>query len=281
MMLIDSHAHLDFDVYANDLDGVLSRAWQTGLEHIVTIGSGQGSEGAGQAVELAERESRISATVGIHPHDADLEIQWNGDPKTDVSRVVQDAFVQRKEQVVDHIQALLKSPKVVAVGEIGLDYHYDHAPRKLQRELFEALAKLAVANRKPLVVHSREADEDTAAILRRVGCDRTGGVIHCYGGSETLLRLARDLHFYLGIAGPITYKKSEQFRRMVAEIPLEMLLVETDCPFLAPEPYRGKRNEPRHVELVVKKIAEIKSIDPMKVAEATTQNAKRLFGISS
>ncbi len=277
MELFDSHAHLDFDAYAEDRDQVLQRAWDAGMTGMVTVGLGL--EGAEAAVLLAHSDPRLRATVGVHPHDARLDIDCPGDPTAAVAPELHQRWEAQKDRVLGTLSAWLDDAKVVAVGEVGLDYHYDHSPRSLQRDLFRAFIQLAVAWHLPLVVHCREAESDTIDILRAEGAERVGGVIHCFSGDPALGRVALSLGFYLGLAGPLTFKKSEAFRRLVADLPMDRLLVETDCPFLSPEPHRGRRNEPAHVIEVVRTLAQIKSLSPAAVGSQTADNARRLFGI--
>src|SRR6185503_4185005 len=233
-MLIDSHAHLDFDEYA-DLDEVISRAKAGGLAHIVVVGQWPNPD---RAVTLARRDrSFFSATAGIHPHDA----------------------AQASDADFDKLKALCQDPDVVAVGECGLDFHYDRSPRDVQREMFVRQIKLAKEVRKPLVVHTREADLETAEILaRELGPD--GGVIHCFTSDWTAAQRYLALGMSISFSGVLTFKNADALRDAAARIPLDRLLVETDCPFLAPVPFRGKRNEPAYVAHTATKLAEVKKL---------------------
>jgi TatD DNase family protein len=279
MNIIDSHAHLDFDSFNKDLDEVLSRAWDSGICNIVTISSSNQLVEAQNVVNLAASDRRIWATVGVHPHEADLGIDWDGDPSQAVLDSVMASWKKHKNNLFDCLSMLMLHPKVVAVGEVGLDYHYDHSPRQLQQELFRSFIRLAKVRKLPLVVHSREADDDTIKILQQENAQECGGVLHCFSGSSKLAKVANELGFYFGLAGPLTFKNAVGLRQEVRRLPLDRLMVETDCPYLAPVPYRGKRNEPAYVRKVLDQLAEIKGKSLAEIAEATTENAKRLFQI--
>ena len=273
MELIDTHAHLDFGAFDKDRQAMIGRAWGAGLVNIITIGSGNGTQSADDAIALAEGHEKIFATVGVHPHDADLGIKGKVDAE------VWSAWEEQKRQVLERFSRLAQDPKVVAVGEVGLDFHYDNSPREMQRDLFRSFVKLALAQKLPLVIHSREAEEETARILREERAGEVGGVIHCFSGQPLLLEAALELGFYFGIVGVVTFKKARELHQAVGEIPPEKLLVETDCPYLAPVPYRGKRNEPAYVVETVREIARLRDQEPEEIARITTENAKRLFGI--
>jgi TatD DNase family protein len=277
--LIDTHAHLDFDAFNRDREEMIGRAWGAGLVHIITIGSGNGIQSANDAIGLASAEERIFATVGVHPHDADLGICWKGDPQGQVGADVWSAWVEEKERVLSRFSKLAQNPKVVAVGEVGLDYHYDNSPRQMQRDLFRSFVRLALAHKLPLVIHSREAEGDTVQILNEEGAGEIGGVIHCFSGKPQLSEAAMELGFFAGIGGVVTFKQARDLHEAVREMPAEKLLVETDCPYLAPVPYRGKRNEPAYVVETVREIARLRSQEPEEIARITTENARRLFGI--
>lgn len=246
-MLVDSHAHLDFDEYGADLDAVVQRAREAGLVHVVVVGQ---HPNARAAVEFARRDrSFFSATAGIHPHEAS-----NGD------------FAE--------IERVCAEPDVVAVGECGLDFHYDRSPRDVQREVFEKHLRLAKSLRKPVVVHTREADVETAELLKaELGPD--GGVIHCFTSDWTAARRYLDLGMYLSFSGVLTFRNAEAIRDAARKAPLDRLLVETDCPFLAPIPHRGKRNEPAWVAHTAATLAEIRGLPAAELALATTGNARR------
>ncbi|HEX9049007.1 MAG TPA: TatD family hydrolase [Anaeromyxobacter sp.] len=254
MPLIDSHAHLDD--YGADLDGVISRARAAGLERIVCIGLWRAPGSFGNALELAAREpSFLAATVGIHPHEC--------------ARVPEEDWARH--------EALARDPRVVAVGETGLDFHYDHSPRPVQEASFRRSLAAARAAGKPAVIHVREADEVCARVLREEGVPPAGGVIHCFTGDAAAARAYLDLGLHVSVAGVVTFKTAEAIRAAVRIVPRDRLLVETDSPFLAPIPYRGKRNEPAHVVETARKVAELWGATLDEVAAATTANVKRLF----
>ncbi len=256
MGLIDSHAHLDFEDYASDLDGVVSRARAAGLERIVCIGLWRGPGSFGNALELAARDpSFFAATVGIHPHEC--------------ARVPEEDWARH--------EALARDPRVVAVGETGLDFHSDHSPRPVQEASFRRSLAAARAAGKPAVIHVREADDVCARVLREEGVPPAGGVIHCFTGDTAAARSYLDLGLSISIAGVVTFKTAEAIREAVRIVPRDRLLVETDCPFLAPIPYRGKRNEPAYVVETARKVAELWGASLDEVAAATTANVKRLF----
>jgi len=274
---IDSHAHLDFDTFQGDLDAVLDRAWAAGLSRIIAIGSGRGSAGALEAVGLAQRHARIFATVGVHPHEADLGVFWEGDPAAALPAAVRVAWEPVADRILASLEALSGEPRVVAIGEVGLDYHYDHSPRELQRELLRRFVRLARARRLPLVIHCREAEEDCARILREERAAEVGGVIHCFSGQPVLVELGLELGLYFGIAGMVTFPKLQALRDVVASLPLDRLLAETDCPYLTPVPHRGQRNEPAFVVEVVRAIARAHHLTEQQAGDRTAHNAIRLF----
>jgi len=264
MALIDSHAHLDFEDYGKDLAETLRRARDAGIVHIVVVGqwraAGEGRPGsrggmaaARDALELARTDrSFLSATAGIHPHD--------------VARASADDLRE--------LEAICGEADCLAVGECGLDYHYDRSPREVQRELFAAQVRLAKALKKPVVVHTREADADTADILEReLGPER--GVIHCFTGDWAAAQRYLALGLHISLSGVLTFKAADALRDAAARIPLDRLLVETDCPFLTPIPHRGKRNEPAYVRLTAERLAQLRGIPITEVERATTENARR------
>ncbi len=256
MGLIDSHAHLDFEDYVADLDAVTARARAAGVERIVCVGLWRAPGSFGNALELAARDpSFFAATVGIHPHEC--------------ARVPEEDWARH--------EALARDARVVAVGETGLDFHYDHSPRPVQESSFRRSLAIARAAGKPVVVHVREADDTCARVLREEGVPEAGGVIHCFTGDAAAARAYLDLGLLISVAGVITFKTAEAIRDAVRIVPRDRLLVETDCPFLAPIPYRGKRNEPAHVVETARKVAELWAISLDEVARVTTENARRLF----
>lgn len=253
--LIDTHCHLEMSAFNDDMDEVILRAFsgEGGLEAMVTIASDPASNE--QAMGIASRHEHIYCSVGLHPHDARLL----------------DETLRAK------IETWSSAPKVVAIGETGLDYHYDHSPRDVQRAAFEFQLALAISRDLPLIVHSREADEDTMAILKGSGLRR--GVLHCFNGSMRLLELAASLGMHVSVAGPVTFPKAAELRESVRHIPDELLLIETDAPYLTPAPYRGKRNEPAYVAYTAAELAALRGVTPEDIARITTVNARRLFGI--
>jgi TatD DNase family protein len=254
-LLIDTHAHLDDARFDSDRDAMIARAREAGVEHFVTIGCDLTTSRA--AVELADRYPFIYATVGVHPHEA---------------KQIGDSWY-------DDLRRLAEHKKVVAYGEIGLDYHYNHSPPKLQRERFREQITLARDLRLPIVVHTREAQEDTIAILKEENAADVGGVFHCFSGDARLAKNALDLGFLLSFSGVITFQNATMLRDIVKTVPMDRILVETDSPYLTPAPHRGKRNEPAHVRLVAEKIAAIQGMTADQIAELTSQNARRVFKI--
>jgi len=257
---IDSHCHIDGPEYNADRDEVIARALEAGVTTMLNVGTGDPQSGAFErAVALAEKHEEIYAAVGVHPHDAKL---------------FDDAAEQR-------LSALVKgSKRVIAWGEIGLDYHYDHSPRDRQREVFRGQLRLAREHDVPVIIHSREADEDTVSILREElsGYERAG-VLHCFGGSLPMARAAIELGFYVSFAGNLTFKKAEDLREIARQLPLDRLMIETDCPYLTPVPFRGKRNEPARVVETAACLATLHGIDVTEVARITSENFARLFGV--
>jgi TatD DNase family protein len=263
-MLIDSHAHLDFEDYGEDLGDTVTRAKDAGLVHVVVIGQWRQADekrpraraamaAALDAIELARTDrSFFSATAGVHPHDA--------------ARATAEDLRQ--------LEALCKDGACVAVGECGLDYHYDRSPREVQREVFAAQARLAKSLGKPLVVHTREADRDTASILERE-LGPAGGVIHCFTGNWAAAQRYLALGLHISLSGVLTFKAADGLRDAAARIPLDRLLVETDCPFLTPMPHRGKRNEPAFVRYTAARLADVRGVPLAEVETATTANARR------
>jgi TatD DNase family protein len=252
MHLIDSHAHLDFRQFNHDRDVVIEQAREAGLIAIVNIGTSLSSSRT--TVALAEQHDFIYATVGVHPHDA---------------KTVTPA-------TLDELRELARHPKVVAVGEIGLDYYRDLSPRPVQRQAFADQLALATELGLPVVIHSREANDDVIAALR--GWKGTG-VLHSYSAGPERLDEVLALGFFISISGPVTFPKASALRAVTAAVPLERLLVETDCPFLTPKPYRGRRNQPAYVQYVVEAVARARKMPMEAITQATVDNARRLFNI--
>jgi len=258
--IIDTHCHLEMDEFDSDREAVIQRAKDAGIEAIITIGSDlEGNKGA---VKLSEKYDLIYAAVGIHPHDA-----------KDFS---EDIFNQIKKWAILPREGQ-QGGKVVAIGEIGLDYHYDNSPREIQKKVFRKQLVLAKETGLPAVIHSREAKKDTLDIIKQ--SEVTKGVFHCFSGDMDMAERAMAMGFYISIAGPVTFKNAKKPREIVKAIPDDYLLIETDAPYLAPEPFRGKRNEPSYLIHIAKVIAELRGISTEDLARITTLNAKRLFGI--
>lgn len=255
--IYDSHAHLNFTDYDADREEVIRRAFQAGTRFIINIGSGMGMQGNHDAIRIANGHEHIYATVGLHPHEASL---FN-------------------DETYAAIASLADEPKVIAIGEVGLDYHYLHSPKEDQIRTFEAFIALARAKRLPLVIHSRDANKESMSLLRQGHAGDVAGVIHSYGGDMEQAHQALDLGFYLSINGIITFKNAQSLRDAVTALPIERLVIETDCPFLSPVPFRGKRNEPAYTEQVLKAIAAIKHIDEVRLADILLDNARTAFGI--
>jgi len=253
--IIDSHCHLDLEEFEADREAVIERARQAGVVHMITIGID--SVTSTRAIALAERHADISASVGYHPHEAK-------------SLTPQD---------LDRLKALARRPKVVGFGEIGLDFYRDHSPRPVQRRCFDDLLQIGLETGLPLIIHDRDAHEEILDHLIAADAGRNRGVIHCYSGDYELARRFLDLGFYLSIPGTITFPKADMLRDVVARVPLDVLLVETDAPFLAPVPRRGRRNEPALVEYTTTALAGIKGISPEDAGRITSANARTLFNL--
>lgn len=253
-MLVDSHCHLDYLARDGDLDAVVARARASGVGAMITIGTRLSEFEAVRAI--AARYADVWCSVGVHPHEAAPE--GPDDPAPLLARAADE--------------------RVVGIGETGLDYHYEHSPRARQQDSFRVHIAAARESGLPLIVHTREADADTAAILEAEHAKGPfGGVIHCFTAGPELARAALDLGFYISVAGIVTFKKAEALRAVVREVPLDRLLVETDAPYLAPVPMRGKRNEPAFLAHTAAALAELKGISVDELARATTDNALRLF----
>jgi TatD DNase family protein len=250
--LVDSHCHLDDPRFDEDRDQVIQRARAAGVECMMAIGTGSGPPDLEAAIRQADRYPFIYATIGVHPHDA--------------SKATPESFARLRE--------LAAHPRVVAVGEIGLDYHYDFSPRDVQRSVFAQQLEIAAGAALPIVIHTREAWDDTIAILREHW--RGAGIMHCFTGDERQARAALDLGFHLSFGGVVTFPKAESVRQAARITPGDRLLVETDCPYLAPVPHRGKRNEPAFIVESVKRLAEVRGCTPEEIAELTMRNFEQL-----
>jgi len=251
--LIDTHCHFDFPEFNSDRDSVIRRAKGEGIDYIINIGSSL--EGSKRSVELSEQYDYIYATAGIHPHEAD---RYN-------------------KKDLETLEELARSEKVVAIGETGLDYYKNYSKPDNQKTLFASLVKLAKKLNLPLVVHNREAQDDTLRILKETLPQRV--VVHCFSGNEYFLKECLDLGFFVSFTCNITYKKAGALRNLVKIAPLDKLMLETDAPFLPPEGFRGQRNEPAYVRFLASEIARIKEIGIEEVANVTTRNAKVFFNL--
>jgi len=259
MIFVDSHCHIDGETFDADRDEVIGRANEAGVEMMLTVGTGNPHNGEiGRAVEVAERYENVFAAVGVHPHDA-------------------KEYDENAETYL--IELVKSSKKVVAWGEIGLDYYYEHSPREIQREVFIKQIRTAKTLDLPIIIHSRDADDETVEILIEECGSETfrGGVMHCFGGTAAMAEKLMNIGFLISFAGNVTFKKAENLREAARVVPLDKLLIETDCPFLAPVPHRGKRNEPLFVVETAKFLAEFYNVDLEKLAAATTENFSRLF----
>jgi len=258
-MFIDSHCHLADETFATDLDDVVARAKGAGVQRVLVILEGGNAKEIDQAARLEALWPDTRFAVGVHPHQAH---EFSDDPPRAVAVV--------REQ-------LRSTPAARAVGEIGLDYHYDFSPRDVQQAVFRGQLRLARELDRPVVVHTREADEDTIAILREEGGGQVRGVLHCFTGNDALAAAGLDLGLYISLAGIITFPRAGDLRETVRRVPVDRLLTETDSPFLAPVPFRGKRNEPAYVARVVETLADLHGIAPPEMAARTAANFHTLF----
>ena len=272
-MFVDSHCHLDGEKFATDRVGALERALAAGVHDVVCIGNGDGPTDMGCALALAMEMGhaaslpRIHATAGIHPHEAKLATAEH----------------------FDHLRTLALNPRLIAVGEIGLDYHYDHSPRDVQREVFVRQLEVALDAAKPVVIHCRPSDADPndawddlfSRLRQHWTSTGLGGVMHCFTGTLEQARTSLDLGFLLSFAGNLTYPKAQQIRDAAAFAPADRILIETDSPYLAPVPHRGKRNEPAFVVETAKRLADVRGVSLEAIGEITTANFRRFFKLTS
>jgi TatD DNase family protein len=269
--LVDSHAHLDSPRYDADREELLQRAWQQGVRTVLSIGIGEGPDTMQQALELSRSYAgkpgipRVLATAGIHPHEAQLADQ----------------------AALAKLDDLLADPDVLAVGEIGLDYYYDHSPRPQQKQAFAQQMEVAAAKRRPIIIHCRPSEgssdawDDTLEMIETAWVKTNlGGILHCFTGEWEHARRALDSGFLISFAGNITFPRAQNIREVAAKVPLDRMLIETDAPFLAPLPYRGKRNEPAWVGRVADKLAEVRGVTSEQVASSTANNFFRFFGVA-
>ncbi len=255
--MIDTHCHIQTEEFDEDRDAVLERAAEAGVDTLIVVGGAGDLSTNDKAVRLAEEHAGLYATVGMHPHDA------------------KDVDAEDMER----LRNLARHPKVVAIGETGLDFHYEHSPRRVQREMFERFVGLAVETRLPVVVHNRESDREAAETLRGGG-GRLEGVIHCFTSDAAAARTFLELGFYLSFSGIITFKNAEELRDIARWVPLDRLLIETDAPFLAPVPMRGRRNEPAYVAFVAETLARVRGVEVEEIASAASRNARTLFRLA-
>jgi TatD DNase family protein len=264
-MFVDSHAHLDGKQFDSDREQAIARAVEAGVQTIVAIGNGDGPAQVDCGILLAEKYDFIYATLGIHPHEA---------------RLADEAAYRNMEQLAKH-------PKVIAWGEIGLDYHYDHSPRDVQKEVFTRQMELAVAAKLPIVIHCRPSEasdnawKDCLELMRsHWAANGWGGILHCFTGKWPQAKSALDMGFMISFAGNVTFPKAQQIRDAALEVPLERMLIETDSPYLAPVPFRGKRNEPAFVKETARKLGELRGLAPEEVGRQTTRNFYNFFKLS-
>lgn len=261
--LVDTHCHLNFNRFETDLAQVLERAWAAGIERILLPGIDLST--SHEVVQLCERDPRLYAAVGVHPNDA---LTWNA-------------------QTLHELRTLAQHPRVIAIGEIGLDYYRDRAPRQLQRQILQAQLELAAELAKPVLIHTRQSLEDTWPVLQawqqtlaqhHSPLAQACGVLHSYDGDLSGALQAVQAGFMIGISGPVTFRNAPERQQLVAALPLEGIVLETDAPFLAPQPVRGRRNEPAYIAMIADKIAELHAQPRQVIAEITTRNANHMLG---
>ncbi|MGM0523240.1 MAG: TatD family hydrolase [Bacillota bacterium] len=254
-MLFDTHVHLNIEQFDEDRDEVIQRAKVAGVEKMVVVGFDH--ETIPKAIALAEAHDFIYAAVGWHPVDAidftDDDLLW--------------------------LEELTRHEKVVALGEMGLDYHWDKSPKDVQKDVFRKQIALAKKVKLPIIIHNREATEDVIALLQEEHAEEVGGIMHCFAGEVEHVEPCLEMNFYISLGGPVTFKNAKVPKEVAKVVPADRLLVETDCPFLAPHPHRGKRNEPAYVRLVAEQIADLRETSIETIEQQTTANALRLFGI--
>jgi TatD DNase family protein len=256
MILFDTHAHLDGEEYATDREEMIARARSAGVVHIVNVGFNL--ESSRRSVRLAEEYDLIYAAVGIHPHDA----------------------AEAGPGYLEELKEMAAHPRVVALGEMGLDYYRDLSPRPVQQKIFREQLALARELELPFIIHDREAHGDLMKILRENRPGPSGGVLHCYSGSWEMARECLALGLYLSIAGHVTYSNANRLKEIVTRVPLDRLLIETDAPYLSPAPFRGKRNEPAYVACTAEEIARLRGLKTEDLAKACTENGRKLFRIA-
>jgi TatD DNase family protein len=265
LVLVDSHAHLEMEQFSADREQVLARAREAGVETIVAIGSGTGPGALDCGIQLAEQHDFIYATIGIHPHEAKLA----------------------NDEDFAELEQLAKRPKVIAWGEIGLDYFYDHSPRDVQQQVFAKQLELARVAKLPVVIHCRPSDgsdnawkECLTQLQQKWAPSGLGGILHCFTGTWAIAKRALDMGFMISFAGNVTFPKAQQIRDAAKEVPLDRMLIETDSPFLAPVPYRGKRNEPAFVKEVAQQLGELRGFTTEEMGQRTSRNFYNFFKLA-
>jgi TatD DNase family protein len=264
-MFVDSHAHLEGERFATDREQVIAHARESGVKNIVAIGNGDGPANFDCGIQLAEKYDFIYATIGIHPHEAN----------------------QADQAAFDRMAQLARHPKIIAWGEIGLDYYYDHSPRDTQKQVFAKQMELAAATKLPIVIHCRPSDNsenawnDCLSMIEEQWAPKgLGGILHCFTGNLAQAKYALDMGFMISFAGNITFPKAQQIRDAALEVPLDRMLIETDSPYLAPVPNRGKRNEPAFVKETARKLGELRGLSMEEIGEQTSHNFYNFFKLS-
>lgn len=252
-MLIDTHVHLNADQYDEDLQEVINRALEEGIDRMFVVGFDTNT--IERTMKLIDQYDFIYGIIGWHPVDA----------------------IDCTEERLQWIEELSKHPKIIGIGEMGLDYHWDKSPKDIQKEVFRKQIALAKRVQLPIIIHNREATQDCVDILKEENASEVGGIMHSFSGSNEIADEILKMNFYISLGGPVTFKNAKQPKEVAQHVPLDRLLVETDAPYLSPHPYRGKRNEPARVKLVAEQIAELRGISYEEVCKATTENAERLF----
>ncbi|MCD8779495.1 TatD family hydrolase [Mammaliicoccus sciuri] len=252
-MLIDTHVHLNADQYDEDLQEVIDRALEEGIDRMFVVGFDTNT--IERTMKLIDQYDFIYGIIGWHPVDA----------------------IDCTEERLQWIEELSKHPKIIGIGEMGLDYHWDKSPKDIQKEVFRKQIALAKRVQLPIIIHNREATQDCVDILKEENASEVGGIMHSFSGSNEIADEILKMNFYISLGGPVTFKNAKQPKEVAQHLPLDRLLVETDAPYLSPHPYRGKRNEPARVKLVAEQIAELRGISYEEVCKATTENAERLF----
>jgi TatD DNase family protein len=254
-MLFDTHTHINAEQFDEDRKEVIQRAIDAGVTNMVVVGFDRPT--IEKAMEIIDQYDHIFASIGWHPVDAidmtDEDLVW--------------------------IEELTQHPKVVALGEMGLDYYWDKSPHDVQKDVFRKQIALAKRLKLPIIIHNREATEDIVQILEEEKASEVGGIMHCFSADWETAKRCLDMNFYISFGGPVTFKNAKLPKEVAEKVPLDRLLIETDCPFLSPHPYRGKRNEPARVALVAEQIAELKNLSYEELSELTTNNAKRIFNL--